>query len=237
MLSGFVFLLILLLLTYNQLWVVIGNQEGAQLNNSFIWYLLLGELIILSPPRIDRILDEDIKTGTMAYYINKPVSFFLMRFTEALGGMSVVFLTLIIIGGGFTLLLTGSPPFELRYLPIIIIMCWFSCAINTFIKAMIGLCRIWLHSTHSLRMMVDRLAFIFGGAIFPMTIYPEWFVNIAKFTPFYSFYYLTIRLVYEFSWENLIIALSLNLLWIAIISFFANLAYKKLSKRTNIYGG
>ena len=237
MIIGLVILLLLLLLTYNQLWVVIGSQEGNTLNTSFIWYLLLGEIIILSPPRVDRILTEDVKTGTMAYYLNKPVSFFLMRLSEAAGSMSVLFVYLITIGSLTVYLITGGTPFALEFLPIIIIMCYLSCLINIYIKSVVGLCAIWFNSTRTLILVIDRLAFIFGGAIFPLTIYPDWFVAIAKFTPFYSFYYLTIRLVYAFSWENLLYALSLNIFWILIISVLIKIAYGKLSRKVNIYGG
>lgn len=237
MIFGLCFLLILLVLTYNQLWVVIGKQEGSALNISFIWYLLLGEIIILSPPRVDRVLDEDIKTGTMAYYINKPVSFFAMRFTEAVAAMSVVFIFLFIIGGSLTFILTDNLPFKLWQLPIITIMCFGSCIINTFFKCIIGLCAIWFNSTRSINMVLERFAFIFGGAIFPLTIYPEWFVDIAKYTPFYSYYYLTIRLVYDFSWQNLAIAATMNSIWILFLASFAGFAYNKLSKRVDIYGG
>lgn len=86
-------------------------------------------------------------------------------------------------------------------------------------------------------MAIERLAFILGGAIFPLTIYPEWFVEIAKWTPFYSIYYLTIKLVYDFSWPNLGQVILLNGFWSLLIISFITYAYTKLSKKVNVYGG
>ncbi len=86
-------------------------------------------------------------------------------------------------------------------------------------------------------MAIERLAFILGGAIFPLSIYPDWFVDIAKWTPFYSFYYLTIKLVYDFSWSNLAEALVLNCFWVCLMGIFAYFTYQKLTKRVNVYGG
>ena len=97
-LSGMLFFLFILIFIYNCLWEAIAAESMEEgLNRVFIWYLLFAEMIILSNPKIDRILFDDIQSGTMAYYMNKPISFFFMRYTEALGNMSVSFL----IMGGF----------------------------------------------------------------------------------------------------------------------------------------
>ena len=237
-LSGMLFFLFILIFIYNCLWEAIAAESmESGLNRVFIWYLLFAEMIILSNPKIDRTLFDDIQSGTMAYYINKPISFFFMRYTEALGSMSVSFLIMGGFGTIITLMLTGKPPFEWWQFPIIFIMCFTSSCINALVYTAVGLCGLWLASIRTLGMAVERLAFILGGAIFPLSIYPDWFVDIAKWTPFYSFYYLTIKLVYDFSWANLAEAFVLNTFWVALISTFVIITYKKLTKRVNIYGG
>lgn len=237
-LSGLLFFLFILIFIYNRLWEVIASDSlTSGLNRTFIWYLLFAEMIILSNPKIDRTLFDDIRSGTMAYYINKPISFFFMRYIEAIGNMSVSFF----IMGGFgtivTLIFTGKPPFEWWQFPIIFIMCYLSSCINVIIYTAVGMCTLWLASIRTLAMAVERLAFTLGGAIFPLSVYPEWFVDIAKWTPFYSFYYLTVKLVYDFSFSNLLQAVFLNTFWILLTGTFISFAYKKLIQRINIYGG
>ena len=237
-LSGMLFFLFILIFIYNCLWEAIATESmESGLNRIFIWYLLFAEMIILSNPKIDRTLFDDIQSGTMAYYINKPISFFFMRYTEALGNMSVSFLIMGGFGAAITLILTGTPPFEWWQFPIIFAMCFASSCINVLLYTAVGLCGLWLASIRTLGMAVERLAFILGGAIFPLSIYPDWFVDIAKWTPFYSFYYLTIKLVYDFSWTNLAEAFILNTFWVALMSTFVITTYKKLTKRINVYGG
>lgn len=237
-LSGLLFFLFILLFIYNRLWVVIGLQDNTGgLNSKFIWYLLLAEMIILSSPKMERILFEDIKSGNMAYYINKPISFFLMRYMEGLGNMTVSFCIMGVVGTLITLLLTGQPPFQWWEFPLIILMCYLSSAINLLFYSGVGLCGLWMESIRTIGVAIERMAFIFGGAIFPLSIYPDWFVDIAKWTPFYSVYYLTIKLVYDFSWFNLIHAVLLNLLWVSLITGFISFAYYKLIKKVDVYGG
>ena len=237
-LSGILFFLFILIFIYNRLWEVIAaDSYTTGLNRTYIWYLLFAEMIILSNPKIDRILFDDIQSGTMAYYVNKPISFFFMRYVEAIGNMSVSFFIMGGFGSAITLIFTGTPPFEWWQFPIIFIMCYLSSCINVIMYTAIGMCALWLASIRTLAMAIERLAFTLGGAIFPLSIYPEWFVDIAKWTPFYSFYYLTIKLVYDFSFSNLLQAICLNTFWILLIGSFIGLAYRKLTKRINVYGG
>lgn len=237
-LSGLLFFMFILIFIYNRLWEVIAADSSTTgLNQTFIWYLLFAEMIILSNPKIDRILFDDIKSGTMAYYINKPISFFFMRYIEAIGNMSVSFFILGCFGSIITLFFTGQPPFLWWQFPIIFLMCFLSSCLNILMYTSIGMCSLWLANIRTLSMAIERLAFTLGGAIFPLSIYPEWFIEIAKFTPFYSFYYLTIKLVYDFSFTNLVQAICLNLFWISTIGCFIFFAYRKLTQRINIYGG
>lgn len=237
-LSGILFFLLILIFIYNRLWEVIGLQDNdIHINNRFMWYFLFAEMIILSRPRVERIIFDDIQSGTMAYYLNKPVSFFLMRYTEALGNMSVSYLITGALGTVITLIITGKPPFALWHFPVIFAVCYLSATINTLLYTGVGLCGLWLNNIRTLGMAVERLAFIFGGAIFPLSIYPEWFVKIAKWTPFYSIYYSSIKLVYDFSWYNFLVTIGMNLLWVCLIAGFIIFAYGKLSKKVNIYGG
>ncbi|MDR1026461.1 MAG: ABC-2 family transporter protein [Lactobacillus sp.] len=237
-LCGNFFLLAIILYAYNQLWNVISadsNQSG--LNQIFIWYLLMGEIIILSSTKVERVIEDDIKSGTMAYYLNKPVSFYFMRYSESLGPLTITFLFLAFWGSLFVWLITSKIPFIWYHFPIILLNIYISCVIYTLLYTAVGFLALWLKEIRSLAMAVERFAFIFGGAIFPLTIYPEWFVNIAKFTPFYSLYYLSIKLIYDFSWYNLAVALGLNFMWTSIIAGFVYLAYRKLSKKVEVNGG
>ena len=237
-LYGRLFFLFILIFIYNHLWEVIGAENNSlELNRTYIWYLLFAEMIILSSPRADRSLFNDIRDGTMAYYVGKPISFFLMRCVEALGSMTASFVLMGVLGSRATLLLTGEPPFLWRHFPIIFLMCYLSSCFNVLLTCAVGLCGLWLASIRTLSMLIERLVFTLGGGIFPLSIYPDWFIDIAKYTPFYSFYYLTIKLVYDFSWENLAVAVTLNSGWLCLIALFTIFAYGRLTKRINIYGG
>ena len=72
---------------------------------------------------------------------------------------------------------------------------------------------------------------------FPLSIYPRWVGDIAQWTHFYSVYNLSIILVYDFSLANLAQAVLLNTFWIPHIVGFIVIAYGKLIKKVDVYGG
>lgn len=53
----------------------------------------------------------------------------------------------------------------------------------------------WIEQSSALSHLKWMLAGIFGGAWFPLYFLPNAFVNIAKFTPFYYWYYFPIQLI------------------------------------------
>lgn len=188
LLAGTTFFLFILLVIYNRLWNAIGIESGESgIQSKYIWYLLIAEIIILSPPKTDRIILDDIQNGTMSYYINKPVSFFWMRYMESAGMMTVSFLFMLTAGTIIALLLTPSVPFSWADYPVIVLMAYFSSLVNVLLLTAVGFSALWLNDTKTLGMAVQRLAFIFGGAIFPLSIYPDWFVDISRWSPFLLF--------------------------------------------------
>lgn len=236
--AGTVFLLLILLFAYNRLWSVVGAETAQSgLHENFIWYLLMGELIILSTGRCERVIAEDIRCGTMAYYINKPVSFFAMRYMESLGATTALFLILTACGSLWVYGFAPQVPFSWLHFPVILLMVYLSSAINVLLCITLGYITLWVSDLRTLAMVMGRMAFIFGGALFPLTIYPDWFVRLAQWTPFYSIYYQTISLVYDFSWPHLLNTLALNILWTLIISTLVAFAYRKLKYKVNVYGG
>lgn len=236
--AGTIFLLFILVFVYNRLWTVVGAETAqSNMHENFIWYLLMGEIIILSTGRCERVISDDIRCGTMAYYINKPVSFFAMRYAESLGTMTALFLTLGFFGCLWVYMLAPDFPFNWNHFPIIILMVYFSSMMNVLLYITIGLGTLWISDLRTLSMVILRMAFIFGGALFPLTIYPDWFVKIAQWTPFYSMYYQTISLVYDFSWPRVFNTLALNILWTTALSSLVIFAYHKLKYKVNVYGG
>lgn len=149
-----------------------------------------------------------------------------MRYIEGIGNMTVSFLIMGTFGTIVTLLLTGQPPFEWRHFPFIIINVLPFFGNQPFVLYR-GRPVQPVAGKHPDLGWQSNVWLLFRWCLFPLSIYPRWFVEIAQWTPFYSVYYLSIKLVYDFSWANLAQAVLLNTFWITLIVGFIVFAYGK----------
>ena len=238
---GFAVFLSILLLVYNKLWnTIIINNEIKYItlpNINFVWYLFFTELIILSTPALYRSLEEDINFCSMAYFINRPVNFFIMRFAEGIGTLSVTFAFLLFCGISITYLLAATTLMSHLQFMVIIVLCFVSTIVTSLLMALIGFCALWFHTTKPIYLLMQKMIFVLGGAVLPLIIYPGWLINIAKYTPFYYMFFMVAKLSYAFNWHDVILVLMMELFWGSIFIVLIILAYRQLYKRINIYGG
>src|SRR4051794_23317664 len=75
--SRLVFLAVVLY-TFLRLWTVTFEHSGAKVLggltlNEMLWYLALTESIVMSSPRITTLVDEDVRTGSLAVQLVRPM--------------------------------------------------------------------------------------------------------------------------------------------------------------------
>ena len=66
----------LILYVFVQLWSVLGRTRGFVVegfgSRELVWYLMASEAIMLGRARFEQETDEEVKTGAIAYCLNKP---------------------------------------------------------------------------------------------------------------------------------------------------------------------
>src|SRR5207237_1814016 len=76
--------LAIILYVFLQLWTATYSSLGSQTVSGFsvsqmVWYLLLTEAIVLSRPRLTRDVDQDVRTGDVAYQLIRPYDYVWYR--------------------------------------------------------------------------------------------------------------------------------------------------------------
>src|SRR5438067_8720791 len=109
-----IFLLVFIFI-FLQLWTATFAARGLHSVGGFhihdlIWYLAATETIALSLPQLTRRIDQEVRSGQLAYLLGRPCSYLLYHFAQYLGER----LVRLTINGGIafviTLLLVGPPP-------------------------------------------------------------------------------------------------------------------------------
>src|SRR5579885_1529491 len=90
-LIGLSIFLVTCLLIFANLWKIAGAKQGTvSLDpNQLLWYIAFNEWILISLPDIQYDVEEDLRSGKLAYLLPRPISYLGSKFAEALGTLFV----------------------------------------------------------------------------------------------------------------------------------------------------
>lgn len=181
----------LLLMIFSHLWSAIYEKETLSRSAAvdMLWYLALTEWIVLSVPMVYSDIERDVKSGDIAYQIARPVSYLNVKLFEAFGMLALRMTVLGIAGVVFARIFSGGFPSHPLGLLLATPLCFLAGLLATVTYTAIGFSAFWLQEATPVYWVWQKMSFVFGGLIFPLSIYPGWLQKIALLTPFSFFLY------------------------------------------------
>ncbi len=190
---------IIIVFIFTSLWRVIygGEHTIAGLTmQQVIWYFTLTELVELSKSMVFPQIQSEVKDGTIAYTLIRPMSYILYFFYRSMGQNMVRLGIMIIEAFVLACLFAGYLPGYLQTLSYGIILIIAAVAITALWQICIGLLAFWFEEVSPFYMIIQKLIFIIGGMFFPIDFFPGWMQGIAKASPFaFSAYWPAISIV------------------------------------------
>jgi ABC-2 type transport system permease protein len=238
-----------LLMIYARVWQMVQKSGSLGLfeHGDLVWYLAVTEWIALSLPPLYLDIEADIRSGNIAYFLPRPISYLWLRFSEALGILLVRMLVLGVFGFGLALLLTRvSTPEGVNVLlpsggPLALVCgaltAVVAATLNLVFYAIIGLCSFVIEDTSPIYWVWQKLSFVFGGLMFPLDIYPDTLHAVANATPFPSLLYGPARIAIgaepAFIWRTTLVLAA----WTLFGVLCAHFAFRRALKFLEINGG
>lgn len=204
-----------------------------------IWYLAVAESIVLSLPRTSFLVDEQVKTGQLAYYLGRPHSYVLYLFATYIGEALVRLPVHLVIGGAISWLLVGPPPLVPAALPGLAVALILGLALNFTIVAAIGLLAFWFEDTASFHLLYSRFLMIAGGMLIPLDVMPDLVRSVAAAVPTNLIVYGPSRLLvgHGVSAPEIWGLLGRQALWLVILGGLLAAVFRLGVKRVNVQGG
>jgi len=223
--GGLLFYTLFIFVFFN-LWRAIyqGGRVAGYSLTQMVWYLCITELVVFGcRSGVFGQMNEDVKSGSIAYQLNRPYHYVFYQFFTALGGMVfnlLVFGTMAIVLG---MIMVGPiPGFRLQSLPFVLISGIMGMVLNFFILMALGLTAFRMEENFAFYLIYQKLVFMLGMFI-PVEFLPGWLRDIARFLPFSYVAWAPARLAVAFSWELFIEVFPVQVLW-AVIAFFIAMA-------------
>src|SRR5205085_3958222 len=169
--------LIVLIFVLGQLWKTTYSARGAKLLSGFsisdmIWYLAAAETIATSMPALTRRIDQEVRSGQLAYLLGRPCGYVLYNFAYYLGERFVRLCMNGIVGAVLALLVVGLPHFTWMGVLVWPLVLFLALCIDFVAYFSIGLLAFWTEDTQSFNLIFNRLTLVLGGVLAPLEIFP-----------------------------------------------------------------
>lgn len=233
----------IMMFVFINLWQYVYQDESQLINgysmNQMIWYVLITEVLWFGTRNktLTKQISFDIKTGNIAYNINKPYNYVFYIIARHLGEITLKFL--LFLGFGIllgTVMIGTIPDFNFIYLPLIIVSAFLGILINSIIRITISVISFWIEDSTPFQWIYDKLILVLG-TIFPVEMFPKWLQPIIKCTPVLAVTYGPAKLIIDFSFGMFWQIIGIQTLYIILSSVILLVLYKIGTKRLNVNGG
>ncbi len=216
------------------LWFVLGQSgkiSPTQSHYLVIYYLIIVIVSRLTASDMEEWLIDDIKDGQISRDIIRPFPFFIRLFaSDFVWRMSYIFYIFpLMIILWFLIPHTGF----LLLIPMTIIV-YFQ---RFFIAMLIAFTAFWIDQSNSLTHLKWMLGWLVSGSMLPLTFFPDWFQNVARWTPFYSWGFFTAQLAMgKLNLKETMVGILLTVFWTVLLFICAKLLWKKSLRQYGAVG-
>ncbi|HEX6241872.1 MAG TPA: hypothetical protein VFZ61_13280 [Polyangiales bacterium] len=229
----------LMLLIFSRLWQALlpaRNLRGYTVTDC-VWYIAVTEWIVIAQPRVFLAIERDVRNGELTYQLGRPTSYLGAKlaeaFAEQLLGLSVLGLG----GAFFAYLCAGGAPTDPSGLLWAFPLGLLASVLSTLVSALIGVSSFWLVDCSPLAWVFQKLSFVLGGLLVPLTLYPEWLRELAMLTPFAALMYGPGSMVLAQSAQHVGSVVLQLLVWIAIALGLLAYLYARGVRAVELHGG
>ncbi|MBR2241292.1 MAG: ABC-2 family transporter protein [Clostridia bacterium] len=233
----------IIMFVFINLWQYVYQDESQLINgysmNQMIWYVLITEVLWFGTRNktLTKQISFDIKTGNIAYNINKPYNYVLYMIARHLGEITIKLILFIVFGILLGTVMVGKiPEFNFAYIPLILISIILGILINSVIRITISVISFWIEDSTPFHWIYDKLILVLG-TIFPVEMFPKWLQPIIKCTPVLAVTYGPAKLIIDFSFGMFWQIIAVQTIYLVISSSILLVLYKIGTKKLNVNGG
>lgn len=229
----------LILFVFSRLWdaALAGATDLELLPHQLVWYLAITEWIVLSAPPVHTDVEDEIRRGDLVYRLTRPASYLATRLAESLGDLLVRLVTLAGPGFAFAWLLTGRLPTEPALMLWLLPLGLLAGVLVLLMMFAIGFTSLWLHDCRPLYWVWQKGAFILGGLLLPLELYPPWLREIASASPFAALFHGPGRTALGQGSAGALQGLALLGAWTLVTALGLAWAYRRGLARIELGGG
>ena len=236
---GRIALLVLILLIFWAMWSATPLGElgaGGPTVAEVLWYLAATETVAMSVGYPYRLVENEIHSGEITAHFLRPLHYVTATFVTWLGETTHRFLAIAAAAALTGIVVTHTVPFGLAIGVAILVGLWIACAMMLLSQLCVGLVATWMSSAAPAFWVWQKLLFVLGGLMIPLTMYPGWLESIAFATPFPAMMFLPASLVFDGSATRVTTLFASQAFWVALLAVAAAALYRRMDAHVTAHG-
>lgn len=174
------------------LWKAVFAVRGAEalggftLSGMVLYYLIVPLIEGISRPQEQGFLSFSIYDGTLSRYLVYPVSFFPYQYVVSLATATMAVFQMCLVLGIYALVTDFPPEMVITPTTLFLGICTAFAAslLNFILVSIVEMAAFWAENVWSLSVMLMFSVRLLGGAMLPLTLFPEAMQRIIMATPF-----------------------------------------------------
>ena len=224
---------------WNYMYGTSGELIAGYTKEQMIWYVMMTEMIWFGArsATVARQASTDIRSGNIAYLMNKPYYYPLYLLAKYTGEWSVQMPMYAVLAVVMGMTMVGAlPHFRMVTLPAVVLCTVLGIMTNAIFKLCISLLAFWIEDAFPFQWLYDKLILVVG-TLFPIEIFSDKLRMLFKMTPIYTVCYGPAKLVVDFSTEKCMEILLAQIMYLTAGSVLMFWIYRKGVKKLYVNGG
>lgn len=181
-----------------------------------IWYLALTESITFGGGYTFPEVRAEVLDGLFMASLTRPLSYFRIKLWNWVGQTPPRVLAFLVLGGMLTRWLAGSFA-DWRTIPLMLLSVGLGALIHGIIYFSLALLEVWGPYARPAMWISQKLCFLLGGLLLPITFYPHWLQTLAWMTPYPAVLNIPGRLAFHPPASEILAGLLTQVGWLAAV--------------------
>lgn len=186
-------------------------------------------------------ISNDVRTGTIAMNLIKPVSYQIRQYFSSIGYLAVNFVFLFVpLWSGYVIfdyIANGSLP-EVSRLIVYVVSVFLSSVILFYINYLFGLAAFFVEYIFGFIFAKEALLRLLSGQLIPLSFFPAGILSVFRFLPFAGLVYTpTMLYLGKYPSSEALFNIGVQVFWVVLLMALTQLIWKKAINRLTIMGG
>lgn len=216
-----------------------GTQQiGGLTFNETIWLLMFVQSFERATwPNPIVMIDDEIKSGTVTYALQRPYSYIVYHLFSFLGRVFVTATGNLFFGAIAAFLLVGPSSYTLYGFVGGLIAISLGYVLDFCIFFIFGIAGFWVEDVKPFTWLYSKTKLVLAGTIIPIAFFPSAVQKFVLLLPFSNLYYTASRIIVQFDPWLFLHCITVQICWIGILGGCAYALFAKGVRHVTFSGG